>query len=753
MPNINITVADKIATNTTPGVVIVCGNSDYIVSFGFDAEWATEQNRVARFVYYKNGKSLYQEVEFTGNTVSVPILSGVDYVLVGVYAGNLRTTTPAKVLCDRSILCGNQIKQTTEVSEEEMQGYAEAAATSAQAAATSAEAAAAFAQEAAAAVTNALEEAKESGEFNGAPGEPGSNGTSPVVSVSAIDGGHRITIKDVNGTKTVDVMDGKDAIAAETIPEYWLPELEAKAATIQTAMEKAGRKKSAFLWHTDAHWPNGNSKISPKLLGYLHRHTAMNKVNFGGDIIGDSLLATREDMAYLYEWREAIKDLPNHHSVLGNHDSFNSDAVDYEDGNYRYAIMIAKEESLDMVMGDDGIYYYIDNTAEKTRYLYLEYPSTVQADLMAQGAFIAAALKSTPEGWHIVAIAHRWWQYSSSSTPTTGTVPAFEKDILSVFDAYNARTTRAGSNYFYAQDFTAAKGRVEFCVGGHIHTDYDFTSTGGIPVICTTADANQDRVPGSTVDSGIMGTTTEAAVYGIVADYNDTDNTKITVVGVGRGTSRVVRRSPVKPETISDISYSGDTTVGTALDKDKFTFTVNYSNGTTERVTGAASVSPANIETVGDNAVTITYTEGVVTVSGTTTIAGQSAPVANLFDKNDQDIVLRGRYNSSKQVVDHADGQLVTGYIEAAVGDTFTVVSDKSLKTNGYTGQVVTYDSGKTALGSLVQGTTQWIFSEDSLTGTVTIPDIYGSHTFTGTVYARFCVPFENVDNIIITKD
>lgn len=107
MPNINITVAEKIATNMTPGVVIVCGNSDYLVTFDFDAEWGTEPNRVARFVYYKDGKSLYQEAEFTGNTVNVPILYGVDYVLVGVYAGNLRTTTPAKVLCDRSILCGD----------------------------------------------------------------------------------------------------------------------------------------------------------------------------------------------------------------------------------------------------------------------------------------------------------------------------------------------------------------------------------------------------------------------------------------------------------------------------------------------------------------------------------------------------------------------------------------------------------------------------------------------------------------------
>lgn len=420
-------------------------------------------------------------------------------------------------------------------------------------------------------------------------------------------------------------------LSGDSIPDYWVDELDAKADAIQAAMEKAGRNKSAFLWYTDAHWVNGNSKVSPKLLNYLYMHTPMNKVNFGGDIIGDTLLATREEMKYLYEWRKAIKDLPNHHSVLGNHDMFNLDAVDYEDDNYRYAFLLAPEESYDMVMGD-GNYYYIDNPCEKTRYLYICFPNTVTADLLAQTTFIADALKSTPEGWHIVAIAHRWWQYSSSSTPTSGALGGFEADVLSVFDAYNARATRSGSNYFYAQDFTEAKGKVEFCIGGHIHVDYDFESDGGIPVIITTADTNQNRVPDSTVDSGTVGTTTEAAVFGVIADYNDSENTKITVVGVGRGTSRVVRPSGIKLTSISDITYSGDTTIGATIDKSLFSFTANYSNGTTDTITGAASVSPATIGVVGNNTVTIAYVEGAVTLTGTATIVGTPVPVVNLFN-------------------------------------------------------------------------------------------------------------------------
>lgn len=49
-----------------------------------------------------------------------------------------------------------------------------------------------------------------------APGEPGKPGTdgedgiSPTVAIEIIDGGHRITITDANGTKSFDVKDGKD---------------------------------------------------------------------------------------------------------------------------------------------------------------------------------------------------------------------------------------------------------------------------------------------------------------------------------------------------------------------------------------------------------------------------------------------------------------------------------------------------------------------------------------------------------------
>ena len=46
--------------------------------------------------------------------------------------------------------------------------------------------------------------------FDGSDGTNGTDGVSPTLSVAEITGGHRVTITDVNGTQTFDVMDGQD---------------------------------------------------------------------------------------------------------------------------------------------------------------------------------------------------------------------------------------------------------------------------------------------------------------------------------------------------------------------------------------------------------------------------------------------------------------------------------------------------------------------------------------------------------------
>lgn len=98
---LNITISNKVATYCQRDGDIVCGNSDYSIKFTFDAEWNTYLVKTVRFLY--NGTAV--DVIFEGDTVAVPKLQNTTLLTVGVFAGDLQTTTPATIPCVKSILC------------------------------------------------------------------------------------------------------------------------------------------------------------------------------------------------------------------------------------------------------------------------------------------------------------------------------------------------------------------------------------------------------------------------------------------------------------------------------------------------------------------------------------------------------------------------------------------------------------------------------------------------------------------------
>lgn len=101
MPEITIKVKDKIA-ETVGEPEIVCGNSDYTVTFDLDDEWSTYTEKTARFNYVRDGVRRHQDVLFSGSGCAAPVMDDVYAVEIGVYAGNIHTSTPARVPCVRS---------------------------------------------------------------------------------------------------------------------------------------------------------------------------------------------------------------------------------------------------------------------------------------------------------------------------------------------------------------------------------------------------------------------------------------------------------------------------------------------------------------------------------------------------------------------------------------------------------------------------------------------------------------------------
>ena len=103
MRNIDIKI-QNLKTIVSGEPVIVCNNSDYIITFAFDGDWDAYDVKTARFVYTRDGHIQLQDIVFTGNICQVPVFYDITDVFVGVFAGDIHTTTPAKIFCMKSIL-------------------------------------------------------------------------------------------------------------------------------------------------------------------------------------------------------------------------------------------------------------------------------------------------------------------------------------------------------------------------------------------------------------------------------------------------------------------------------------------------------------------------------------------------------------------------------------------------------------------------------------------------------------------------
>ena len=98
MPEINIKVRDKCAEGEG---VVICNNSDYTVVWDLDGEWTPYDTKTMR-VNLADGT--YQDVVFTGDTATLPVLTASGWVSVGLYAGDLHTSRAARLLALSSVL-------------------------------------------------------------------------------------------------------------------------------------------------------------------------------------------------------------------------------------------------------------------------------------------------------------------------------------------------------------------------------------------------------------------------------------------------------------------------------------------------------------------------------------------------------------------------------------------------------------------------------------------------------------------------
>lgn len=174
-----ISVKGKIAELVNGGK-LVCGNNDYKIEFDFDEAWDNHNTKTALFVF--GTQTIYKV--FDGNICDGVVVENATNCYIGVFSGDLITSTYATIPCLMSIrdLGGVPEEPTKEVYDQ---------------------------------IIDLINKYIQGG------GGTGGGGFSPTIEIVPIEGGNRLVITDTNGTKSFDIMNGEDGYTPIKGVDYW----------------------------------------------------------------------------------------------------------------------------------------------------------------------------------------------------------------------------------------------------------------------------------------------------------------------------------------------------------------------------------------------------------------------------------------------------------------------------------------------------------------------------------------------------
>lgn len=113
--NITITVRNRIASvRDSPPPEIINGNSGYVLCFDWDSEWDAFEAVTCCVVLYTATGSTRSTYTVSSGTVTLPPLHDTYAIEVGLTAGDVYTTTPARIACIACITDGDAEEAATE---------------------------------------------------------------------------------------------------------------------------------------------------------------------------------------------------------------------------------------------------------------------------------------------------------------------------------------------------------------------------------------------------------------------------------------------------------------------------------------------------------------------------------------------------------------------------------------------------------------------------------------------------------------
>ena len=546
------------------------------------------------------------------------------------------------------------------------------------------------------------------------------------------------------------------------IPSHWNEEVSVKTEAVKALQEAGGKNCVTFAWAADPHIPNnamGRTEYLGRVMGRMLDNCEAPFAVVSGDI------GTRGSMPTEEEYLKVIQQAHYHLAplwgsdrllmALGNHDGVFGDATQ----GMNLSDRLSKEkiwntffrgQALDFrrVFSDNGLYYYVDNIPQKTRFIVIN--SHFAADLsgrnvyntscygQAQLDWFSNVALDMPSGYGAVIITHVAPRKVNDQS-IYYTVDYYQ--LNGIINAYINKTTYSGSysgtdgwtSSDISVDFSSAEGEIIAMFTGHEHRDILDTETLDCPILTIVA-AGAGANSGYKTYNRPFGTGKETSFDVVTINRS---NKTIYCTRVGAGSDRTVsyEKSKVATYTVTWVNYDGtvlETDVGVAENSNpEYNGATPSKPADTQYTYAFTGWSPDIAPVTGDVTYTAKYEATAIPQEPKTyTITNN---LANCVNSNSATQVTEG---GSYSATITANSGYTLDSVNVTMGGSAVSVSGGVINIASVTGNIViTASASKTS-------------TEPSYTNLATPNDVY-----TGTLNSADALPMNWVDNARMGSD
>lgn len=557
-------------------------------------------------------------------------------------------------------------------------------------------------------------------------------------------------------------------------PAYWDTAIANATAKVKALQVEGGKECVSFIWASDTHISDNDSsrtndlgKIWAKILENCNIPFAV----ISGDIGSRSSIpigsgATDSDMIAFYEKNISQHLFPLFNTerllmAVGNHDGcYGLDTVDGTTVYYRRQFSpeqmwqtFFRGQALDFrrVFSDDGQYFFVDNIAQKTRFIILNSQFggvfaeddngfavnnrfTTYCYGQEQLDWLSDIALDMPSGYSAVIVAH---------IAPNNTAVVDRAQLVGIINAFNNKATFSNAYSGVAGwtsstidvDFSAAEGKVIAVFAGHVHQDTVDTETLNCPIVTITA-AGAPENP-SAVYTRTINTDTETA-FDVVTINKATGTIYCTRLGVGSD-RQITEEISTYTITVTAANCTAGQNNPTTVDSNG-TATLTFAANSGYELPSSVTVSGASCTWDKANGMLVlSNPTGNIVVTVTATASSQSGETSftNLADPlpdNTTDTTkwVNG-YRFTSSGIGAQAGTTLTNEIPCTTGD---VIRFKGAKLRENADRVMLKTTQDSQYGYFNNGIPGNVTFNGVADGVYTFTIIYGADT-----YVRFAMP------------